>query len=154
MRTKTAATVGAGEVVAVLASRRRDRLAEAVATWRTLAGIVAGGGELTFAQVEELDAAGDVLGIDEPGEVFAADVDAVRAVASLEAQLAGFDRDQHTAAVEAARVALQNAEDAVKTCRAKLAGLKTSSDMAGHNRAELMRVQAGNPRLFGGSTHA
>lgn len=154
MKTKTAATVGAGEVGAVLASRRRDRLTEAVATWRTLAGIVAGGGELTFAQIEDLDTAGDVLGIDEPGAVFAADVDAVRAVASLEAQLGTFDRDQHTAAVEAARVALQDAEDAVRACRSKLASLKHSSDAAGHNRTELMRLQAGNPRLFGDNGHA
>jgi hypothetical protein len=154
MKTRTAATVGAGEVVATLASRRPNRLAEAVATWRTLAGIVATGGELTFAQIEDLDTAGDVLGIAEPSELFAADCDTLRTVAALEAALAGFDRDQHAAAVEAARVALQNAEAAVKTCRAKLAGLKHASDMAGHNRAELMRVQAGNPRLFGDNGHA
>lgn len=143
-----AETVAAVGVVSALRDREVTRQVSAASTWQRLAGVVASGGELTFEEVEELEDAGQRLGIRDTASTFANDVEAARTVAALEQDLARFSREEHTAAVAQTRQDLKAAEQAVTAARARLANLKHESDRVGQVRATAIQLREANPRVF------
>jgi hypothetical protein len=140
-------------IVQELKERRRSRAIDAAEVWRRSAEIIVGGGELTETEVEGIEQAAEVLGVDDPAEAFAADCEVLRQVRETERLVAAFDREA---------IALDRAETGAEIRRLEREVLpqlrkranRLEAESLGYSTTvgELDRIRTQNPRLFSEGT--
>lgn len=132
-----------------LKERRRSRATEAATTWRRAAEIIVAGGELVEAQVEEIEQAAEVLGVDDPAEAFAADCEVLRQVRETERMVAAFDRESnHLDRAEAGAEIRRIEREVLPQLRRRAARLEAEALAHATTAGELDRIRTQHPRLF------
>jgi hypothetical protein len=136
-------------IVQELKARRRSRTAEAVDQWRRAAEVIVDGGELVEAQVDEIEQAAEVLGIADPAEAFAADVEVLRTMKESERQVAAFDRDSHNLERAEVGTEIRRLErETLPQLKRRAARLEAEALTHASTVGELNRMRTQHPRLF------
>jgi hypothetical protein len=136
-------------IVQELRERRRSRSVDAAEVWRRAAAIIVEGGELAEAEVEAIEQAAEVLGVDDSAEAFASDCEVLRQVRETERMIAAFDREAMNLDRAETGAEIRRLEREVLPQLKKRAN-RLEAESLGHSTTvgELDRIRTQNPRLF------